>query len=101
MKDQHIRKNTTITKDRWGVHESHCCINHGCKYGYEDCPVTLGILNQKYPCEICAFDKSDFPFHPNERRESLDRIIERHSMSKSIDWTKMGEEIWELFKENR
>ena len=22
-----------------GVHQTHCCVVHGCKYGDEDCPV--------------------------------------------------------------
>lgn len=44
---------TTIPKDNWGVHETHCCFDHGCKYGDEDCPVSLGLTNQEYPCEFC------------------------------------------------
>ncbi len=26
---------------------SHCCIEHGCKYSYDDCPVMLG-----YPSKL-------------------------------------------------
>lgn len=44
---------TTIPKDRWGVHETHCCLKHGCKYGDEDCPVALDLIKQQYPCEWC------------------------------------------------
>ena len=36
-----------------GVHETHCCVDHGCKYGDEDCPVASGQLKQLYPCEEC------------------------------------------------
>lgn len=36
-----------------GVHQTHCCIIHGCKYGDEDCPVELGLLTQESPCEHC------------------------------------------------
>lgn len=36
-----------------GVHATHCCKEHGCKYGDEDCPVYLGIIKQEYPCEYC------------------------------------------------
>ena len=44
---------TSIPESNWGVHESHCCFEHGCKYGYEDCPVTLGLTQQDYRCEDC------------------------------------------------
>jgi hypothetical protein len=36
------------------VHQTHCCIIHGCKYGSDNCPVELGKIKQKYPCEECA-----------------------------------------------
>jgi hypothetical protein len=37
-----------------GVHASHCCVKHGCKYAYgSDCPVVAGDVEQKYPCETC------------------------------------------------
>ena len=43
---------TTIPRDRWGVHETHCCKRHGCKYGeHNNCPVTLGLIKQAYGCE--------------------------------------------------
>ena len=47
-------------KDRWGVHESHCCPKHGCKYGDEECPVVLG-LTQKHNehCEMCEDEKEN------------------------------------------
>jgi len=48
---------TTIPKEKYGVHETHCCINHGCKYGDIDCPVCLGLIKQKYLCEYCSDDK--------------------------------------------
>lgn len=38
---------------RNGVHEHHCCEQHGCKYGNDDCPVYRGNLKQKYLCEFC------------------------------------------------
>lgn len=44
---------TTIPKERWGVHETHCCSDHGCKYGDIDCPVEMGLINQRYLCESC------------------------------------------------
>jgi len=35
------------------VHQSHCCVKHGCKYGDEDCPVVKGEVKQFYYCEAC------------------------------------------------
>lgn len=39
---------STTPKNKWGVHEIHCCITHGCKYGDRDCPVTMGLTKQNY-----------------------------------------------------
>lgn len=36
-----------------GVHQTHCCVHHGCKYGDEDCPVEQRQVVQEYPCEMC------------------------------------------------
>lgn len=38
------------------VHTEHCCIEHGCKYGDDDCPVATGIKYQSYRCEYCYED---------------------------------------------
>ena len=44
---------------------SHCCPVHGCKYGYEDCPITAGKVAPQYPhnngCEICESEPSADP----------------------------------------
>lgn len=37
-------------KERKCVHTEHCCVNCGCKYGDEDCPVVLGLKKQSNPC---------------------------------------------------
>ena len=42
-----------MDKSKYGVHQTHCCLLHGCKYGDEGCPVVLKIIEQKYPCEDC------------------------------------------------
>lgn len=39
---------------------SHCCIRHGCKYGYPCCPVALGEIAQEFQCEDCEADKPDY-----------------------------------------
>lgn len=36
-----------------GIHQTHCCIIHGCKYGDEDCPVVQKVIEQSYLCEDC------------------------------------------------
>lgn len=45
---------SSIPKERWSVHETHCCFEHGCKYGNEDCPVAIGLIKQEYDCEFCG-----------------------------------------------
>lgn len=52
---------STIPNERWGTHESHCCVFHGCKYGDVDCPVVLKIVEQDYPCETCSDGMEDDP----------------------------------------
>lgn len=46
--------------NKWGVHETHCCSSHGCKYGDNDCCVELGIAKQRYPCEFCNDEEQEF-----------------------------------------
>lgn len=43
----------------YGVHRTHCCVIHGCKYGNPKCPVELEIITLDYPCEFCN-DGDDF-----------------------------------------
>lgn len=45
-----------MDKSKYGVHKTHCCVIHGCKYGDEDCPVVGGEIEQQYTCEYCDFD---------------------------------------------
>ena len=59
---------TSIPKDKWGVHRTHCCIFHGCKYGNKDCPVTLQLIEQKYSCEDCDDVNEPHKFVPKENR---------------------------------
>ena len=44
-----------------GVHETHCCVDHGCKYGDEYCPVASGEVKQLYECEECQEE------HPRDK----------------------------------
>ncbi|WP_292901863.1 hypothetical protein [Nonlabens sp.] len=51
---------TTIPQELWGVHRTHCCVKHGCKYDDKDCPVKIGIIEQDYSCEYCDEDNLIF-----------------------------------------
>jgi len=44
------------TDRKIGVHAAHCCKEHGCKYGHDDCPVVSGEVLQVRPCEDCKID---------------------------------------------
>ncbi len=58
---------------KYGVHATHCCVIHGCKYADYECPVSSGKIKQEYPCESCdAGDKhSLFGKGDGVDRESL------------------------------
>jgi len=43
-----------MDKSKYGVHRTHCCILHGCKYSNKDCPVVSGEAKQEYLCECCS-----------------------------------------------
>jgi len=48
-----MSKEKYIDKSEWGVHEAHCCLDHGCKYGDSNCPVITGLTKQLFLCEQC------------------------------------------------
>lgn len=48
--------------DKTGVHAAHCCKEHGCKYGDNDCPVVSGEVEQKNPCQDCCRIFNDNPY---------------------------------------
>lgn len=50
-------------EDNYGVHMSHCCKWHGCKYGDSDCPVVTGKVKQEYLCESCYEDLEKEDYH--------------------------------------
>lgn len=54
---------TNVPKDQWGVHSTHCCSKHGCKYGDNDCPVVLELVEQAYPCEWCREEENEILNH--------------------------------------
>lgn len=56
------------------VHTAHCCPKCGCKYCDPDCPVELGIVEAKHPCEYCESEK-----------EALRETYSRMSLSELTD----------------
>lgn len=70
--------------DCTNVHTEHCCILHGCKYGYEHCPVVLGLQRQSFSCEECE-EFNEHPLNPSlmhgkREKVSPERLFEiRHN----------------------
>ena len=56
-----------------GVHASHCCKWHGCKYGDPDCPVVSGEVKQEYLCEWC-YDDLEHEDYYKQRLQDLEEI---------------------------
>lgn len=50
----HLSCSCLSAVDPVGVHASHCCARHGCKYGDQDCPVAAGRVAQDHACEVCS-----------------------------------------------
>jgi len=52
--EKHLFQLKISVVDTVGVHTSHCCSIHGCKYCEDEtCPVVQGEAEQEYPCEDC------------------------------------------------
>lgn len=67
-----------MEKEKRGVHEHHCCVRHGCKYGNDDCPVVSGETLQVYRCEDC-------PPKIKNNTLTIDKFIEL-SVGGWVDW---------------
>lgn len=70
-----------IPENKYGVHKTHCCVKHGCKYGNPNCPVVLGKIIQDYPCEDCDyenFDNTVFDLSGVQRKNNQVIIISNH-----------------------
>lgn len=69
---------TTIPKEKWGVHVHHCCVDHGCKYGDVDCPVALDLFEQHHDCEYCEIEDKEEEYYknykPRERKRRKNEI---------------------------
>lgn len=79
-----------VPKEKWGVHETHCCETHGCKYGNPECPVELGLTKQEYPCEHNDFS----PCFP-EPSITWHQVLKEHLAS-----TKKGEDFLQFLINN-
>ena len=53
------------------VHDSHCCLIHGCKYGDDECPVVNKIEGYEgIPCESCQWEQEELnSFQKNQGRQ--------------------------------
>lgn len=40
------------------THIAHCCLQHGCKYGDNNCPVFTKKAIQSHPCRDCGLAQS-------------------------------------------
>lgn len=63
---------------KYGVHRTHCCIRHGCKYGDKDCPVVSGEIKQEYLCEWCGEEEI------NSLEELAESMIDYKTMWKTL-----------------
>ena len=61
-------------KSHDGVHKTHCCWYHGCKYCDPKCPVVKGKIKQAYSCEDC--DEDGFPDIPAEELRGINKRVE-------------------------
>lgn len=80
---------------------SHCCKNHGCKYGYDDCPITTGEIVQETLCEQCTFSLDDTYPHVSyvKGRASLSVAVGYEHMSGSLNDLPSEEEVIKLIGE--
>ena len=84
---------STIPKEKWGVHNTHCCAKHGCKYGDSDCPVEMKLSKQVYPCESCGNDFEE-KIHEYENSFNCNECGEDKKEGFTYDRTVSNGEIW-------
>jgi len=58
------------------AHDTHCCIDHGCKYGDHDCPVANGIRKQCYLCEMCGLETEGYYGEPERTQQEQEDLID-------------------------
>lgn len=68
-----ITTDLKIMEDRRNaIHASHCCKQCGCKYGDDDCPVVLGHVESKYPCE--GNHSKTFTMNESEVKQAINQL---------------------------
>lgn len=75
--------------DQLGVHATHCCPRHGCKYSYgqpkkeQECPVAQGTVLPCYPenngCERCEMECEERGL-PLELIQRIDALLAQPEM---------------------
>ena len=72
-----------MDKNQYGVHRTHCCIKHGCKYNDKDCPVVSGEIKQDYLCQDCRIDNI------NSMDDLLDSLIDYKQRIEALENEKL------------
>ena len=62
-----------MCSNEYGVHKSHCCKWHGCKYGDPNYPVVSGKIKQEYLCELC-YDDLEGEYYYTQRLKNIEEI---------------------------
>jgi hypothetical protein len=57
------------------AHDTHCCLEHGCKYGDEDCPVATGVRKQQGLCEQCGLETEGYYGAAERTREEQEAYL--------------------------
>lgn len=67
-------------ENEYGVHASHCCKWHGCKYGDKDCPVVNGKVEQEYLCVYCYDDLDEEEYYKSvlKRIKEIKQFRSKH-----------------------
>ena len=63
-------------EDDYGVHNTHCCKVHGCKYGDHDCPVEFGTA-EGIRCDDCRYDDQDLDDEIDSLFDRFDHLFKR------------------------
>jgi len=77
---------------------THCCQIHGCKYGYDDCPVaTKQKKGMTGSCEDCGLEESGY--YGDERTCTHELEMENHKLKEEIEQFKKQQENKTMDKE--
>lgn len=71
-----------MNKEDYGVHATHCCNIHGCKYDDQDCPVVAELING-IVCEECMGEA-----HNNVTDRSVALIL--YDVLSAVEWVEQA-----------